>query len=153
MHPFPPPELMEPLWFFPFFAAMWCGISALLAMLGGWAWLARSFKAEQSTQGKRFRFVSGSMGASVLPVSYSGCLFITVGETGFRLSILFLFRLLSPPLFIPWRAIESVESRRLLLSRRTVIRIRDRWPTISIRGEAGEELQRAYAGQNRSNAL
>ena len=36
---------MEPQWFFPLFIAMWFGITGLLAHLGGWASLARRYRA------------------------------------------------------------------------------------------------------------
>lgn len=153
MQSFPPPELMQPQWFLPFFALMWCGITALLAMLGGWAGLAQCYRAKQPLQGRRFSFVSGSMGVSFFPVSYSGCLFVTVGEAGLELSILFLFRLCSPRLFIPWSAVESVQVKRFFFSRYADIRIRGRWQRIAIRGAAGEEVHRAYARARQEHAL
>ena len=103
---------MQPQWLFPMFALMWVGICALLSMLGGWTSLAGEFRATQRTDGQRFRFVSGSMGSRMLPVSYGGCLFVTVNEIGFGLSLLFPFRPLSPPLFIPWTEVASAETKR-----------------------------------------
>ena len=105
-----PPWLLEPQWFFPFFALFWFTVTALLAILSGWRSLATYFRTEAPVEGEQFRFVSGSMGARFFPVSYRNCLFVTVNETGFGLSILALLRLLSPPLFIPWEAVASVES-------------------------------------------
>jgi hypothetical protein len=84
------------------------------------------------------------MGISALPVNYSGCLFVTVGETGFGLSLLFPFRFLSPPLFIPWSDVESVQEKRSLLRRYTEIRIRGRRSKIQLAGAAGKELHRTY---------
>ncbi len=153
MQSFSPATLMEPQWFLPFFVFLWVCIAVLLATLGGWAGLAQWYRAVQPLEGQRFRFVSGSMGASAFPVSYGGCLFVTVGEAGFGLSVLFLFRLFSPPLFIPWSAVESVQEKRFLFSRYTAIRLRGRWPTISFRGAAGEEISRVYAQHNKFNAL
>ena len=123
----------------------------MLAILGGWASLATYFRANGPVQGERFRFVSGSMGARFLPVSYGSCLFLTVNETGFRVAILFLFRLLSPPLFIPWKAVASVEPKRFLFFRYTVVHLRDQWPRISIRGTAGREIELAYGRVSGSN--
>jgi len=148
----PPPWLLEPQWFFPFFALFWAGISGLLAILGGWASLATYFRAEDSVDGERFRFVSGSMGLRFLPVTYGNCLFITVNESGFRLSILFLFRILSPPLFIPWKSVASVERKHFLFFPYTVVQLRDQWPRISIQGGAGREMERIYAHRTGSNA-
>jgi hypothetical protein len=145
MQQFPPRELLEPQYFLPSFAALWFGITALLAVVGGWRSLAQTFEAREDLQGKRFRFVSGSLGMRLLPVSYGGCLFVTVGDAGFRLSILFLFRLLSPPLYFPWTQVESVESKRFWLIRATVIRFRNHWPLLALRGPAGESVRSAFA--------
>lgn len=144
MHQAPPPWLLEPQWFFPFFALMWIGVSGLLAMLSGWSGLATNFRAEGTVDGEQFRFVSGSMGNRSLPVHYGNCLFVTVNETGFAISILFLFRVLSPPLFIPWSAVEAIEPKRFLLFSYTAIHLRDQWPTISVRGSAGRQLEQAF---------
>jgi hypothetical protein len=131
---------------------MWAGVSALLAVLGGWSSLATHFRSASHIDGQRFRFVSGSMGLSLLAVSYARCLFLTMSERGFEISVLFVFRLLSPPLFIPWRAVESVESKRFLLSRYTVVRLHDQWPAISVRGAAGERLRETYLRMKNANA-
>ena len=144
MHQPLPPEFMHPQWFFPLFALMWAGISVLLAVLGGWSSLAAKFRARQRIEGERFRFVSGSMGARVFPVSYGSCLFVTVNEMGFRLSILFPFRLFSPPLFIPWVEVASVETKRFLFISRAIIRLHGNWPAVSVGGGAGERILEAY---------
>jgi hypothetical protein len=136
---------LEPQWFFPLFAATWFAITGLLAHLGGWARLARRYRATRPPAGERFRFASGSMGWRFLPVSYGGCLFVTVGDEGIHLSILFLFRFLRPPLFIPWSAMESVSEKRFIVSTYTAIRVRGEWPTIALRGRAGHYVREAYA--------
>jgi len=136
---------MESLSLLAGFALLWLGISAVLAVLAGWSNLARRFRARQPTKGERFSFVSGSLGAPLLPVGYGRSLSLTIGEEGFGLSVLFLLRFYSPPLFIPWDAVESVEAKRSLFGRYTAIRVRDRWPTISIRGDPGERLAQQYA--------
>jgi hypothetical protein len=152
MNASPLPEYMQPYWFFPLFALLWTGISVVLSMLGGWARLAESFRAAGPVEGERFRFVSGSMGAASLPVSYGNCLFVTVNDAGFGLSILFPFRLFSPPLFIPWSAVESVETRRVLFTTRVVVRLRAHWPVLSVRGSAGTCLLDTQARVARSRA-
>lgn len=139
------PAFLEPQWFLPLFVAMWFGITGLLSHLGGWASLATHFRAVQPKNGETFHFVSGSIGTGIFPVNYGGCLFVTVNSNGFHLSILFPFRFQSPPLDIPWSQVESVKETRLLFSRRTVIRLRNHWPTITIRGRAGQSIGEAYA--------
>ena len=152
MNDAPVRTFMEAQWFFPLFIGFWFAMTGLLAHLGGWATLARRFRATQSPSGERFRFASGSMGRRFLPVNYGGCLFVTVGEEGIHLSILFLFRFLSPPLFIPWSAMESVTEKRFIVSTYTSIRVRDEWPAIALRGRAGHYVREAYAHLSASKA-
>jgi len=130
---------------------MWLGVSGVLALVSGWSGLATHFRAEDSVQGERFRFASGSMGVRLFPVHYGNCLFVTVNENGFGLAILFLFRMFSPPLFIPWSAIASIEPKRFLLFGYTLVHLREQWPTISLRGSAGREVAQVYARRGGSN--
>ncbi len=146
-----PSWLSEPQWFFLFFVLFWAGICGLLAILGGWASLATYFRAGDNVDGVRFRYASGSMGIRFFPVHYGSCLFITVTDTGFRLSILFLFRVLSPPLFIPWTSVASIEPKRFLFFSYTVIKLREQWPIIFVRGRAGRQIEQAYARASISN--
>ena len=139
------PSFMEAQWFYPLFVLVWFGLTGLLAHFGGWASLARRYRATRRPDGRRFRFASGSMGSRILPVSYGGCLFVTANDEGLYLSILFLFRFQSPPLLIPWSEMESVTEKRFIMSTYTAIRVRDQWPTISLRGRAGHYVRDAYA--------
>ena len=138
------PEFLDPRWFLPAFVAMWLVITGLLAHLGGWASLAALFRVESRPEGERFRFVSGSIGGRFLPVSYGNCLFVTVSPKGLYLSILFLFRFQSPPLFVPWSRVETVVERRMLLVSYVDIRIRDHWARISLRGASGRRAKEFY---------
>jgi len=138
------PWYMAPQWFLLTFGAMWLGICSILAILGGWRSLAMDFCAAEPATGEVFRFVSGSMGLGVFPVSYGRCLFVTVAQTGVQISILFLFRVLSPPLFIPWTEVESVEEKRFLLFRSTLIRVRGHWPRITLRGQSARRVAEVY---------
>ena len=153
MNELPIPTHMEPQWFFLLFAVMWFTISALLSHIGGWSSLAAHFRAAQPPTGEHFHFVSGSMGAKFFPVSYGGCLFVATNEDGFHLSILLPFRFWSPPIFIPWSQVESVEEKRRLFVRYTVVRVRDQWPSISIRGRAGQSIKAWYAVASSQRAL
>jgi hypothetical protein len=141
----PPSELLQPQWFIPFFLSLWLAISAVLALAGGWFSLSREFRSDETIEGERFRFASGSLGLWPFPVTaYGSCLFLTVNSSGFRLSILFVFRFLSPPLFIPWSAVKTVESGRFLFIRYTLVRLLRGWPTLAIRGRAGKGLAETY---------
>lgn len=140
-------------WFLPLFAAMWFGIGGLLAHLGGWARLATCFRAVAPASGERFRFVSGSMGLRFIPVSYGSCLFVSVNESGLHLSLFPLFRFQSPPLFIPWSRVQSVEEKTFLFTPYVVVRVRDHWPTIAVWGNAGRCIAKAFKNASSSTAL
>ena len=132
-------------WFFLFFVAMWASITALLSFMAGWPRLAARFRSIQTTDGERFHFASGSIGSSIrFPVSYRSCLFFTVTDTGFFLSVFFLFRLLSPQLFIPWEQVESVIEQRIWFLQTAVISIRDSSTKIMVRGRVAQAIMKAY---------
>lgn len=147
LHQPAPQWLADPQWLFPIFILAWLGVTGLLSVLGGWSGLASRFRAEEPVLGERFHFVSGSMGNRFLPVRYGNCLFVTVSDSGLGLSIFFPFRLLSPPLFIPWSAVAAIEQKRFLFVSYSVMRFRDQWPTISIRGGAGRRMAEVYASK------
>ena len=48
--------------------------------------------------------------------SYAGCITFTPDGKGLGLSVLILFRVGHPPLFIPWNAIEVKEEKKFLRS-------------------------------------
>jgi hypothetical protein len=96
-------------WFLPAFVVFWFAICGGLSLIGGWHHLAERFKSYEPIDGERFRFRSGAIGWGAFPVSYGSCLFVTVGSTGFALSVLLPFRFLHPPLVIPWSAVERCE--------------------------------------------
>lgn len=85
------------------------------------------------------------MGIPFFPVNYGNCLFVTVNEKGFRVAILFLFRFLTPPMFIPWAEVESAAKKRFLFMPYAAIRIRGNWPNLSFYGKAGRRMLEAYA--------
>jgi hypothetical protein len=127
------------------FAVLWLVVTGGLSKVSGWGGLAQRFAAGGAPLGERFRFVSGAIGASGLPVGYRNCLVLDVAAEGFGLSLLFLFRFLSPPLFIPWREVESIGERRLWLQRSTEIVIRGSATRVRLHGSAGQSAARAFA--------
>ena len=146
-----PPDLSSP-WFMAFFAAMWFAVTALLAALSGWASLAAQWRANEDPVGERFRMRSGSIGVRFFPVSYGNCLTVTVSERGLGLSLLFLFRLLSPPLFIPWSQISSVKEGNSLFFRHVVIQPANHWSRIKLYGAVAEKVLTASKGRVHSAA-
>ena len=140
-------------WFLPGFVLIWVAITGLLATLSGWSSLATQFRADQTIEGERFRFASASLGRRWLPVSYGNCLFFTVAPGGLSLSILFLFRLLSPPLFVPWSKVESIKEGRFLFMRFTVVRIAGHWSQLKVYGRLGQQVMAARKSASAKNAL
>jgi hypothetical protein len=98
------PEWSLPLFFFGF-AIFWCSICAFLSLLGGWYRLGKVFPRITQNPGKTFWGAAAAIGFGLFPVNYSG-LFVRVGSEGIGLSVFFVFRVLHPPLLIPWQAIE-----------------------------------------------
>jgi hypothetical protein len=136
----------NPQWVMPVFAVFWLVITGLLSILGGWHTLSKQFQTSTSIDGQRFRFASGSFGRFPFPVTaYGNCLFVTVADTGFRIAILFPFRFLSPPIFVPWEAVDAVESKSFLFFKYCVIRLRHGWPSIAIRGTAGRVIADTFS--------
>lgn len=139
-----------PQWFPVLFICFWLGISALLSSIGGWHQLAAQFAASSPTDGKRFWFASMSLGSGLFPVSYGSCLFVTVGRSGFRLSIFFLFRFLHPPLFIPWSAIEAVRPEKFWFLTFTTVRIRGFNKRMLFQKRVGKKLMEEFYAQQSS---
>jgi hypothetical protein len=93
---------MNSMYFFIFFVLMWLGISILLSYWSGWKELAQYYRYQNELITKR-KFLRW---ASLRGVSYKACLTIGGSVQGLYLSILFLFALGYPKLFIPWNDIK-----------------------------------------------
>jgi hypothetical protein len=142
---------LDDVWPILFFPVLWIAISGVLSLLSGWSSLATRFRANAPGGGETFGWVSGAMGFRFFPVNYGHCLRVTSNPTGMGLSVLLPFRAFCPPLFIPWREVESVENGRIFFASYAVIRLRDHWSTIKIRGNAGNHLLREF-GRSQINA-
>lgn len=145
--------LVAPLSFFLLFVVLWLGITGGLAHVSGWADMATKFRQRKPFLGESFTSVSGAMGKGRFPVGYRSCLSVVVGQTGFSLAVLFPFRLLSPPLLIPWSQVETVVDEKLLFARYTRVRLHGQWQVISIRGPAGQRIKEGYERVLRQPAL
>ncbi len=131
-----------------FFIVMWLAASFILAIQSGWRRLAEQFRALDEVNGQRFRFASGRVSrwknASLWNpyggVNFSNILFVTVSDNGFKLSVFFLFAAFMRPIFIPWSAIESIGSGRVLWARYVSITLVDNLGKISLAGTPGHAL-------------
>ncbi|HEV7238354.1 MAG TPA: hypothetical protein VGQ36_03870 [Thermoanaerobaculia bacterium] len=103
-----------PALFFPAFVALWIGVVFLVATIGGWRSLAERYVIEPAQYtGTRWHMRSGVMRGTA---RYGNVLTIGADRRGLFLSILFLFRVGHPPLFIPWEHIEMRERRGWLFT-------------------------------------
>ncbi len=146
-----PPDPNSP-WFIVYFAAMWLGVTGLLSVLSGWSGLATYWRARDQPTGERFRMRSGSIGMRYLPVGYGNCLTITVSDKGLGLSLLFPFMFLSPPLFIPWIQISSVQEGKFLFIRHVIVQPSNHWSRIKLYGAVAEKVLAASKGRTHSAA-
>jgi len=104
------PEWYTPL-FILFFAGMWALVCGILSVWSGWRQLAIRYHCREQITGTSFGLQSAAMSLrpdaffGLYRVSYGSGLRFIANEDGIRLSILFLFRVGHPPLFIPWSEI------------------------------------------------
>lgn len=122
------------------FALWWCVVSFLIAHLSGWASLARVYRAWAPFTGRTWRGQSGYLRWS----SYKSCLNVGCDERGLSLSVVFLFRVGHPPLFIPWEDV-SLKETRFLFFDYAELSFRKARPRLQIRPRLAERL-RAQAG-------
>jgi len=102
--------LDDPLWFVVFLVAAWIAVTLLLAVLSGWPSLARRFRADARPPGAPLRGQVSRIGL-VTERNVTG---LVISDRGLYLWTLWPFRLLRPPLLIPWSAIRSVRERSVL---------------------------------------
>lgn len=106
---------------FPFlFIGMWVFITFLISK-GGWSKLAGKFQIEKPPIAKSLGLISGYINKT----RYKNALILKYNDEGIFLSVLFLFRLFHPPLFIPWEEIKGTEESKVLLFKFRTLKIGD----------------------------
>lgn len=87
------------------FAVLWLHLCVIWSLAGGWYKLARLFRAQQVFKGRKWPFQGAVM-------RWTRAYRVTVGANRAGLHIAcFLFRILHPPLFIPWEEISIGRNR------------------------------------------
>jgi hypothetical protein len=100
------------------FAGFWCLVCLLISMLSGWRLLAGVYRRSEPVVGNRWRFQSAAMQRfRLMPSNYGGCLTVIVNEDGIEVSVMWLFRIGHPPLFIPWSDVSASEETKLFVFR------------------------------------
>jgi len=121
------------------FVAVWVLISFTISRMGGWHVLAQHYHRRLEPSGERWRFQSAQFRRMT---SYSNILFISANRRGLWLSVLFLFRLGHPPLFIPWNKIEVSKETKFF---QTMTRFEVSGIPIYIRESLADKIQKAAA--------
>jgi len=94
------------------FIILWICVCKLISATGGWRILARDYRANSLFDGQKLWLKSATMRRWT---NYNNCVNIGANKYGLYLSVLPLFRVGHPPLFIPWADISTeAASRRLL---------------------------------------
>jgi len=86
-----------------YFLSLWLLVSAIGSLVGGWFSLAKVYRTRVAFNGAKWKMQSGQMRWLA---NYNNVLTIGVGEQGFYVASMFLFRFMHPPLLIPWSEIK-----------------------------------------------
>jgi hypothetical protein len=90
-----------------YFAAIWTLVSWIVSFIGGWYALSKHLRAQHDPQNPTA--TAGPFGYGVkmrFRTHYGNVIRITSAPDGLYLSVLVIFRIAHPPLFIPWSDIE-----------------------------------------------
>jgi hypothetical protein len=124
-----------------FFVTLWCTICFVLSRVSGWALLARRFRADSRFLGRSWGWQSARMRWLC---NYNHCLTFGSEVSGLYMSIMFLFRLGSPPLLIPWTEVTVWRRRRILLFRFVELRLgSEEQVPLLLRANLADSLQSA----------
>jgi len=91
-------------------------MSYLLSFVSGWHWLAKKYRVNEEPHGESFIWLD----AWVDNTPYRGMLNIHLTPKGMFVSVIFLFRLSHPTLFIPWNDINNEIVEEHFLRPRTI---------------------------------
>lgn len=91
----------------------WAGSALLASHMSGWASLAEAYRLTGEFPAQRWSFQSAAMRWYA---NYGSCLTVSADSEGLYISVLAIFRIFHPPLFVPWSEI-SVRRGRILWSR------------------------------------
>jgi hypothetical protein len=95
-----------------YFIILWICICKLVSAIGGWRILARDYCANSAFDGQKLWLKSAAMRRWT---NYNNCVNIGADKFGLYLSVLPIFRVGHPPLFIPWMDISTEATQRRLL--------------------------------------
>lgn len=108
------------------FPLLWIATFSCISLLGGWHKLAGHFRDDPaSRESGALRWQSAALLQGGIPNSYNRILTISTDSDGIHLSIPALFRILHPPLLIPWSAVKKVEKVEFMCRDSTLVELHD----------------------------
>jgi len=99
-----------PILFVVCFPIFWVAVSFLIALMGGWLALARSYGVEKLPDGESLSGQSAKIG---LFGNYNNCLVFVLTDAGLGMRTYWLFKWGHEPLFIPWDQITVAPAKFL----------------------------------------
>jgi len=116
-------------------------IVGLSSRISGWALLAEAYPSLEPVEGRKRWFASlGLRRWAFLPANYGGVVVLTFSPEGLRLSLLFPFRFMHPPLFIPWREFARTEVSTVLLIKQRSFWFGQTGVRMDVKAKLGDEI-------------
>lgn len=81
--------------------------SLFLFSRAGWYKLSRKYKSVTAFYGNNY----GKFNARINDLNYAGRLYLQYNEEGINLSVIRVYRLFHPPVFIPWNDVTKIDKR------------------------------------------
>ena len=124
-----------------FFVALWCTIVFMIGRISGWALLAKRFRTDSRFPGQLWTWQSARFRWGC---NFNNCLTVGGDPSGLYLSMLFLFRIGSPPLLIPWQEVTIRQRRTVLFFQFVELRLgREEQIPFAIREKLADSLRSA----------
>ncbi len=124
-----------------FFVTIWCTVCFVLSRVSGWSLLANRFRTDSRFSGRIWGWQSARMRWGC---NYNNCLTFGSDPSGLYLSIMFLFRLGSPSLLIPWPEVTVWSRRKFLFFRFVELRLgREEQVPLMMREKLADALRSA----------
>ena len=131
--------------FLLFFVTLWCAVIFMIGRISGWALLAKRFRTDSRFPGQLWTWQSARMRWGC---NFNNCLTVGGDPSGLYLKMLFLFRIGSPPLLIPWQEVTIWRRRTFLVFQFVELRLgSEEQVPFTIREKLADSL-RSAAGSN-----
>jgi len=123
-------------------------ISTMLSTKSGWHRIATRFPYKRITEHTKYYFTRMSLGSGKFPVAYGGCVIVRLSPHGLGLSVIFLFRYMHRPIFIPWPEVFRCERDQTGRFDVTKISLHNEKSVFSFYGKVGENIYASYVSEN-----